>query len=332
MLNFALIGAGRLGKVHADNINKLPETQLTAVYDAVPGAAAELAGKYQAACCASADEAVNHPGVDAVVIASPTFCHFSDAMLALDAGKALFCEKPLTLKLADALTLQQKVHNSGAIMSVGFVRRHLKKWQIVHQLIKSGQLGKIKFCNIYLPFGAYKRLYGDWFTDFEKSGGVITDMLAHHLDLANWLFGTPQRVYAQSLLLDPAQELPGDYVSANITFANRIIMNVMASWQRFGRSGELMEIYGEKGCIAMDYDPAVKLTMTGSDTEIIPAVDPEPIPGTNGAGFINEIRNFAATINGQFFDFMPTVDDGVNSLKTADAMIRSSRTGKVIEF
>lgn len=69
-----------------------------------------------------------------------------------------------------------------------------------------------------LPLGMYRREYGDWFTDFDKCGGVIVDMLAHHVDLANWFFGKPERVYADGMLLDPAQKEPSDMVDGIITY------------------------------------------------------------------------------------------------------------------
>ncbi|MBE6380402.1 MAG: Gfo/Idh/MocA family oxidoreductase [Lentisphaerae bacterium] len=336
MIKFALIGAGRLGKVHAGSINLLENCTLTTVYDPDPAAAEFMRQQYNARIAASASEAVNAPDVDAVIIASPTYCHIEGLRLALQAHKPILCEKPLTRHLTDAQDVRRAIQTAPQPLAVGFVRRHMLKTRMAKEIIDSGKLGRIKFCNIELPFGAYKRLYGDWFTDFEKSGGVITDMLAHHVDLANWFFGAPQRVYAQSMLLDNTQQLPSDYVSSTVTYANGVIVNFMCSWQRFGRSGELMEIYGENGSLSLDGDQAVKLAMLNCAPEVLDATEIAQSSGVNNAstgnGFVNELMNFTAWLDGRKPDFMPDAEAGFASLQVADAMIRSARTHQVIEL
>ncbi len=336
MVRFGIIGAGRLGNVHANSIAAIPTARLVALYDIADAPARAMSEQFGAKICTSAEELAACPEVDAVIVSSPTYCHLEGIAAAVRAGKPVFSEKPITRQLNDAYQVRELVRQSGHPFAVGFVRRHMLKTRMAKELLDSGKLGTLKFCNIDLPFGAYKRMYGDWFTDFDKSGGVIVDMLAHHVDLANWFFGKARRVYAQSMLLDPKQALPSDYVSATVTYESGVIMNLMCSWQRFGRSGELMEIYGDRGALSLTSDPNIKLCLAGQEPEMIDATEKVEAAGvgnaSTGNGFVNELTNFIAAVNGHAPEFLPAADAGVASLAVADAMIRSAQTNQVIEL
>lgn len=336
MIRFGIIGAGRLGNVHAQSIDVLENATLTAVYDIAEAPAKAMQEKYGAAICNSADELAQHPEVDAIIISSPTYCHIEGIRAGKKAGKPFFCEKPLVRFKEDGLEAAALIAENNKPFAIGFVRRHMLKTQKVKEILDSGVLGKIRYANIDLPFGSYARQYGDWFTDFKKSGGVIYDMLAHHVDLANWFFGKAKRVYAQSMMLDPEQELPADYVSSTVTYENGVILNLMCSWWRTGRSGECMEICGEKGSLSMTGAADLTLHLLGSGKEIVKIDEKAAAVGVNNAstgnGFVNELSNFIAMVEGKEFAFMPGVEDGLRSLAVADAMERSAKTHQIVEL
>ncbi len=322
MTRIGIIGAGRMGKCHTDILSKIDGVTIAAVYDPLPAAAQFMSETYGAKICGSAAELASS-GIDGVLVCSPTPCHHEGALAALEAKLPVFCEKPLCRNRADAEHLVETANRAGVPFAVGFVRRHAAKTKKFKELFDSGILGKLHFCNVDLPLGCYARQPGDWFTDFEKCGGTILDMLAHHVDLANWLFGDARRVYAQSDLLNPGQSEPADYTAAIVTYRNGLICNMMSSWQRFGRTDERMEIYGENGCLTMDGSDHLTMTIKGSPTETIP-VDNKSGHAAQMADFIAAIREKRRTA--------VSIDDGWKSLAIGLAMIESARENRVVEL
>jgi predicted dehydrogenase len=247
----------------------------------------------------------------------------------------LFCEKPLTRTSADAREALALLQNYPPVFAIGFVRRYMKKSRKIKQMLEQGVLGKIRYCNVDLPMGCYCRMYGDWFSDFDKCGGVIIDMLAHHVDLANWFFGEAESVYTAGMLLDQTQKLPSDYAAGIITYRNGIICNMMCSWQRFGRSNEMMEIYGEKGALMMDgSDLITYYPADGEKQQIDTAAAETSVKGVEqvntGNGFLVEARHLVEALNGGPLDGMPTVEDGFRSLEIGLAMIESAQYNRVV--
>ena len=331
MIKFGIIGAGRLGTTHADSLSKMENVKLAAVYDISEEKAQAMREKYGPEICSSVDELVAK--VDAIVVATPSDCHIDGVRAAVKANKPVFTEKPLCRFAEQAEEYRSLLKGFTKTFGIGFVRRHMAKTLKFKELLDSGVIGNIRFCNVDLPFGAFKRMYGDWFTDYKRSGGVILDMLAHHMDLANWFFGDAKRVYAQGLLLDPAQGLPADYVSATVTYANGIIVNMMCSWQRFGRSGEVMEIYGEKGALTLDASSTVKLVLLDGTTQEIEVNETAQSAGvgnaSTGNGFMNEMVAFADAIRtGR--SYFPGIPEAFASFAVAEAMMRSAETNQIV--
>ena len=333
MLKIGIIGAGRLGNVHAGNIAQLTNAKLAAVYDIAEAPAKNMSERYGAEIFASPEELVSK--VDAVVVASPSDCHLEGVRAAVNACKSVFTEKPLCRFAEQAEDYKKLLSGFDKTFGIGFVRRHMYKSKVFKDLLDEGKLGKLKFCNVDLPFGAFKRIHGDWFTDYRRSGGVILDMLAHHMDLANWFFGRPVLVYAQGLLLDPTQELPSDYVSATVTYENGVIANMMCSWQRFGRSGERMEVYGNKGALTMTGADMLEYAPLGEEIQQVSAV--EEIAGggvvnaSTGNGFMAEMKMFVKAVETGSL-FTPGIPEAFTSFAVAEAMMRSAETGKSIEI
>ena len=334
MITFGIIGAGRLGTNHATNIAQMDGAKLTAVYDIDPAKAKVFNEQYGAVICNSADELANM--VDAVLVASPSDCHLEGVTAAVKANKPVFSEKPLCRTAEQSAAYKELVKDYKQVYGIGYVRRYMAKTQIAKKLLDENTLGTLKFCNVDLPFGAFKRMYGDWFADYKRSGGVILDMLAHHIDLANWFFGKPVRVYAQSMLLDPKQELPSDYVSMTVTYESGVIVNMMCSWQRFGRSNEMMEIYGDKGSLTLDGSTQLKIARLGAEeVEVIEAEEVQKGSSMNnvntGNGFYNELAAFVDCINNKKV-FTPGIPEGFMSFAVAEAAMRSAETNQVVEI
>ena len=339
MIRYGIIGAGRMGNAHASQTKFIQGTCVSGVYDIRTEPAEKMHAEYGATIYSSAEDLANSPEVDCVIVTSPTYCHPEGIHAAVAAHKPIFCEKALcrTPEAADELLALLKGYDK--LFTVGFVRRHMAKSIRIKQMLDEGILGKLRYCNVDLSLGAYKRMPGDWFTDFELCGGVIIDMLAHHIDLANWFFGPAKRVYADSLLLSRDQPLPADYAAAVVTYANGVICNMFCSWQRFGRSCERMEIYGDKGALVMDGTGEIThFTADGKTNRINPEEELKKSAGgaqleevNVGSAMLCQMNSITNVLNGKVRP-LPTIQDAYNSLNVSFAMIDSTRTGKAVEL
>ncbi len=326
MLKVGLIGAGRMGQAHCGELAKLPDVKLTAVYDPQSSAADNMTAKYGLKKYGSARE-LAAADVDAVLVCSPSDCHAEGVLAVLAAGKHLFCEKPLCRTLAEAEQIMAAARNARGSITIGFVRRHVPALRKFKQFLDAGLIGRPRLAHIDLMLGAYRRQPGDWFADFARCGGAILDMLAHGIDLENWFFGEPERVYADALLLAPELPEPADYVSATVTYRNRVICNVNCGWQRFGRSGDLLEVYGDEGSLAYHWG-AENLIHYPKGAE-----KRELAPGPAGAAspLHLQMQSLVEKIRaGQ----PPEVGlaDGYASLKVALGMIQSVQEKRVVFF
>jgi myo-inositol 2-dehydrogenase / D-chiro-inositol 1-dehydrogenase len=139
----ALIGSGRMGAFHAATLaRRIPGTQLVAVADPAPGAAARLAADLGAPrACTDPTEVLADPAVDAVVIAAPARFHADLVVAAAGAGKAVFCEKPMALSAADADRAIDAARAAGVVLQVGFNRRFAADWTAARALLDDGRLG-----------------------------------------------------------------------------------------------------------------------------------------------------------------------------------------------
>jgi predicted dehydrogenase len=108
-------------------------------------------------------------------------------------------------------------------------------------------MAKVLYCH-----PGYAREWKDFFANFERSGGVILDMMSHLFDQLNWYFGEAVSVSGNSVMFDRSQPLPMDYVSGTVTYKDNIICGIDGSWQRYGQSSDRIEVYGDSGCVVYD--------------------------------------------------------------------------------
>jgi myo-inositol 2-dehydrogenase/D-chiro-inositol 1-dehydrogenase len=142
-VRIALVGAGRMGSFHgATAAHRLPAAQLVAVADAAPGTAARLAADLGAPrAYEDPADVLTDPEVDAVVVAAPARFHADLVVAAAAAGKAVFCEKPMAVTLADADRAIEAARASGVVLQVGFNRRFARDWRAARELLDAGRLG-----------------------------------------------------------------------------------------------------------------------------------------------------------------------------------------------
>ena len=210
MHNIAVIGAGRIGKIHAANAAAHPGVTLKYVVDPVTPAAEELANTTGAEV-AGLDHALGDPEIGGVIVASSTDTHLDFSMRAIAAGKAVFCEKPLDLGLEKAKSAEAVLGDARFFLA--FNRRFDPDFQRLNQRIQSGEMGALETLHIISHDPAPPPI------EYVKvSGGMFKDMTIHDFDMARWLLGEdPTEVYAAATsIIDPAIGEAGDVDTAKI--------------------------------------------------------------------------------------------------------------------
>ena len=211
-VRFGLLGAGRIGKVHARAVTASPDARLVAVADAIAPAAEAIATAYGAEvrtidAIAAADD------LDAVVICTPTDTHADLIERFARAGKAIFCEKPIDLDVARVRACLKVVEATGARLMVGFNRRFDQHFRALRRAIDDGRIGTVEMVTLVSRDPGAPPL--DYIA---RSGGIFRDMSIHDFDMARWLLGEePVAVSAHAAVLtDPAIRAAGDFDSANV--------------------------------------------------------------------------------------------------------------------
>ena len=178
-LRFAILGAGRMGVEHGLALISLPDVQVVAVADPVQAAAQKVARLTRAArTYADPHQAIQDPDVQAVIIVTPTSTHAALIEAAANAGKAIFCEKPVAADLAETERVMKIVQEKGAAFQIGFQRRYDAAFAQARQRIDAGELGTIE------QFNATGRDPAPPPLEYLKvSGGIFLDQSIHDLDI-----------------------------------------------------------------------------------------------------------------------------------------------------
>ena len=335
MLKVGIIGAGRMGNRHAGNLATIQDVQLTAVYDIASEQSRAFAEKYPTArIMDSCQELVDSPDTELIIITSPTYCHAEALQAALATGKAIFCEKPLCRTRKELDALLPLLRNYPGFFTVGFVRRYTPEVIMMKKLISSGKIGRILCASVCCIYGAFRREWGDWFADYEKSGGVMLDMMAHHCDLQNHIVGRPVSIYAQAFRLPKEAPKPYDVVSATAVFEGGVISNMQCSWLRSGPSDTYMTVQGDQGSLKLSdsegllfYDLEGNISKVEPDAETLAAMQDT----LSSNKFLTEMRAIAACLrDGRKPPVGP--EDAINAMTFCLGMMESAETGKVYTF
>ncbi len=251
-LRVGLIGAGRIGRVHATNITyRIPEAEVVAVSDIFPETAEKLAAELNIPV-AYADHRplLDDPSVDAVLICSSTDTHAPLIEETAEAGKHIFCEKPIALDLAAIDRALATVARSGVKLQIGFNRRFDPNFKRVHDLVAAGRIGVPHLLRITSrdpeppPIGYVK-----------VSGGIFLDMTIHDFDMARYLIGSEvEEIYAVGAVrVDPAIGEAGDVDTAIVTlrFANGVLGTIDNSRKAVYGYDQRVEVFGSKGMVAV---------------------------------------------------------------------------------
>jgi myo-inositol 2-dehydrogenase/D-chiro-inositol 1-dehydrogenase len=323
MIEAAVIGAGRIGRIHAANVAAQSGIRLKYVADVHEASAQELAQRHGAQV-ADVDGIFGDPAVQAVVIASSTDTHAPLIELAARAGKHIFCEKPVDLDLARARACADAVVQAGVTCMIGFQRRFDPTFAGLQARLAGGEIGDPEMLVVT------SRDPGAPPADYiKRSGGIFRDMLIHDFDICRWILGDEARsVHATgSCLSDPAIAAAGDIDSTAVTIRTRRGLLCVINTARRAAYGydQRFEVLGSRGMLqAGNVRPTEVTAFSGRNvsTDLPEAFFLERYR----AAYAAEIAHFvAALVNGG--PVRTTIDDGLKALELADAAARSFASG-----
>jgi myo-inositol 2-dehydrogenase/D-chiro-inositol 1-dehydrogenase len=247
-INVGVIGAGRIGRVHAENLAyRIPGVKLVAVADVMVDAAKKLAAELGIPAAYQDHRTVmQDPQVDVVVVCSSTDTHAQMIEEAAAAGKHIFCEKPIALDLPKIDHALQAVDKAGVKLQVGFNRRFDPSFKRVRDLVATGELGAPHILRITSRDPAPPPI-----SYVKVSGGIFLDMAIHDFDMARYLMGSEvEEVYAAgAVLVDPEIGKAGDIDTAVTTlrFANGALGVIDNSRKAVYGYDQRVEVFGSAG-------------------------------------------------------------------------------------
>lgn len=265
-LRIGIIGAGRIGKLHANNLtSRVPNAELAAISDVYEPAAKELAEKLNVPNYYNDYRKIlEDPSIDAVFICSSTDTHSPISIEAARAGKHIFCEKPIDHDLDKIKAVLEEVRKAGIKYQVGFNRRFDRNFKHVHEVVQSGGIGDVQIVKVTsrdpeAPPLSYVKV----------SGGIFVDMTIHDFDMVRYLSGSEVTEVSAvgACLVNPEIGQAGDVDTCIITlkFANGALGVIDNSRQAVYGYDQRIEVFGSKGCITADNETPNNTTLYTAD-------------------------------------------------------------------
>ncbi|GLR77441.1 inositol 2-dehydrogenase (plasmid) [Azospirillum oryzae] len=328
MLGIAVLGAGRIGKIHAGNAAANPKAKLVAIADPFADAVIPLAQALGAEAMSDCVAAIERPDVDAVVIGTPTDTHVALMLKAVELGKPVLCEKPIDLDMDKSRAAVAEVERLNGRVMLAFNRRFETTFARMREAVDAGDVGEVRQVIISsrdpgMPPAAYVK----------SSGGIFRDMTIHDLDIARWLLGEePVEVTAVgSRLIDPSLEQYGDFdtVMVQLKTATGKQCHINNCREAVYGYDQRIEVFGSTGMLLQDnLRPTTirRWSRTATDAR-------EPLLNF----FLERYQQAYKAELDAFIEALaenkplPTsVYDGLKALRLAECALESANTGRTV--
>ena len=333
ILKIGVVGCGRIGKLHINNlINSVPGVQVVAAADPMldkSGAREWLAERKITNVSTDFMDVINNPEVDVVFVCSSTDTHCDVSMAAVQAGKHVFCEKPIDYDIDKIKKLLALVEEKGVKFQVGFNRRFDHNHKAVADAVKDGTIGDPHIVIVSSrdpepPPASYVAV----------SGGIFYDMMIHDFDMARFLAGSEvTEVNAVgSVLVDPGIGEAGDVDTALVTlkFANGAIGVIDNSRKAAYGYDQRVEVFGSEGCAEDQNDTPNTAVLSTADGAVHGVAYKVMWDRYTGA-FVAEMQAFAdAVINDK--ETPVTGEDGLYPVLMAAAATKSLHEGRPVKI
>lgn len=348
MLKIGVVGVGSISEMHIQPYLANEDVELVALCDINEKRLAEKGELYNVEqLYNNHQDLLSNPDIDAISICTWNNSHAEIAIDALEAGKHVLVEKPLSMTVEEALAVEAAAKKSGKVAQVGFVRRHGNTTDVLKRFIDGGDLGEI-----YYGKASYLRRLGNpggWFSDISKSGGgPLIDLGVHVIDILWYLMGKPRPVsvsgntynklgnrshieqlsFYQAADYDPTLNDVEDLTNALIRFENGASIFVDVSFTLQAKKDETsVQIFGDKG--GADVEPALSIVTEKNNIILNSTPQIDSLALDVGQAFRNEIDHFVECIKEGKENIAP-ISDGVEVMKMLNAIYESAKKGKEV--
>jgi scyllo-inositol 2-dehydrogenase (NAD+) len=329
-LNVGLVGVGRLGRVYARDLStRIGSTRLTAIADIDSTSLDRVRREFDVPhAFTDPGDLFRDPSVDAVVIVTPTNTHREVVVAAAAAGKPIFCEKPPSISLDDAMAMRNAVERSGVFFQLGFMRRFDSGYAAAKQRLADGAIGdavvfKSTSRDPYPPSIEY--------ANPRNSGGLIIDMGIHDFDLARWFMGEVATVQAVGgVLAYPELGEVGDIDNAVVSLVFESGRLGVVDLTRNGIYGYDIstELLGTKGTLRIGYlreTPLMVMTKSGVAHDTVPY-----FMERFRDAYTAQLENFARNVL-EGHEPPVVLKDGVEALRIAVAATAARESGQAVQ-
>ena len=325
MIRFCLVGAGFIGPLHAANIAERADAELAWIVDLDPAAAKALANKHGARTTTVLAEALADPGVDAVIVCTPPRTHASIVEAAAQAGKAIFCEKPVDLDLARVDQCATTLSRHAVPFFVAFNRRFDPTHRALHDALRAGEIGNPEM----LILSSRDPEISPPDVVAATPWGIFYDTMIHDFDMVRWLLDDePVEIFARASALMNADENPHrdpDTAMVMLKMSRGTLVHVNSSFRAAYGYDQRIEAFGERGMLVSGNQRPTTLERHGkSGTRFEPLM--HFFIDRYAQSYRSELAEFIAALTA---GTPPSIgiDDGRRALMIAEAGVRSAKTG-----
>ena len=328
MVGIAVLGCGRIGRVHARNLARHPRARLLKVFDVLPEAAQQTALELGVQAARSLDEVLGDRGIEAVLIATSTATHVPMITAAVKAGKAVLCEKPVDLDLERARNCWSELERERPRVMLGFNRRFDPSFRALRERLHGGEIGRLELAVITSrdpapPPASY----------IKTSGGLLRDMTIHDFDMARFLAGDIAQVHALGAnLVDPDIGKLGDIDTCTLSLRAKSGALIQINNTRRSAYGydQRIEALGAQGMLQAGNQHATSVAAWTSASG--GARDPvlHFFIERYRQAYEAEVECFVASVEAAA-PMSPDFNDGIEALRLALAAEESLHSGETIE-
>lgn len=328
MVNICLIGVGAIGRMHAANVVASPRARLAGVVDVDRAAAAAVAADHGVTLYADVDAALGDDAVDAVMIAASSAFHAALIGKAVDAGKPVFCEKPLDLSLARANACVAALAGRAVPVLIGHHRRFDPHHRAVHDAVRAGDVGAVELVSITSRDPDPPPI------DYLKGApeALFRETTVHDFDMARFILGEePVSLFAMaSTLTTPAYQALGEVDTAVVVLrtATGKLCQINNSWRAVYGHDQRVEVLGARGMVrSANARPTTveRFDAAGSRRDPLHHFFVERY----AEAYRRELDHFIDVVEGKA-DPLISAEDGRRALVLADAATQSARTGEAV--
>jgi len=338
MVKVAIVGAGFMGRVHAEVYRNLSKARLAAIADSDFKKAEELADRYRTTAYPSMEELLNQEDVDAVDICLPTFLHKEYVIKASRAGKDILCEKPIALTVKDAKEMIQAVKKAKVKFMIAQVIRFWPEYVKLKEIYDTGELGRLLSITLTRLGPTPTWAWDNWLADIKRSGGALLDLHIHDTDYLLYLLGKPVSLTSRV----PSGKLKYTHVFTTFVFPDRVMAFAEGGWDmpdNFPFTMAYTALF-EKGAVEFNSrdEKTLAIYRRGKEVEY-PSIKSELETKASGdgniadlGGYFSEIKYFIDCLEKNEEPIKASAQSATDSLEVILSEVKSANSGTVVKI